>query len=107
MGTNDNDLRMEAYYYEFTKTGVPAIDRILSAVACAGKAFHNTSEWCEKVEYPYQGCEGESPIDWIQNAANDAAKNISRADTSCIVCNGESEKGAYCPKCGDILEGNE
>lgn len=69
-------LRMDAYYYGFTETGVPEIDRILSAVACAGKAFHHTSEWCEDAS-AYKGHEGMCPLDWIQNAANDAAKKLS------------------------------
>ena len=66
-------LRMDAYYYGFDKTGVPEIDRILSAVACAGKAFHHTNEWGDDAS-PYYGHVGTCPIDWIQNAANDAAK---------------------------------
>lgn len=41
------DLRMNAYYYSFSKTGCYGVDRILSAVACAGKAFHNTDCWTE------------------------------------------------------------
>ena len=40
-----NPLRMSAYYYQFESTGVRPIDEILSAVACAGKAFHHTSCW--------------------------------------------------------------
>jgi hypothetical protein len=66
------DLRMDAYYYGFATTGVPEIDRILSAVACAGKAYHHTDSWTEKTD-PYPGHVGESPVAWIQNAANDAA----------------------------------
>lgn len=45
---------------------------ILSAVACAGKAFHHTEQWNEEAEWPSH--EGDTPIDWIQNAANAAAK---------------------------------
>jgi hypothetical protein len=68
---------MDAYYYGFDKTGIPEIDRILSAVACAGKAFHYTEYWGEVVsEYP--GHVGKTPIEWIQNAANDAAKALRR-----------------------------
>ena len=63
---------MYAYYYSFEPTGDEAIDRILSAVACAGKAYHLTQDWHE--EYgPYPGHTGATPIEWIQNAANDAA----------------------------------
>lgn len=66
-------MRMNAYYYAFEPTGDAAIDRILSAVACAGKAYHHTDSWGEKCD-PYEGHVGDTPIDWIQNAANDAAK---------------------------------
>ena len=65
-------MRMLAYYYGFTPTGNEAIDRILSAVACAGKAYHHTDCWQD--ETACEGCEGKSPEEWIQNAANDAAK---------------------------------
>jgi hypothetical protein len=73
-------LRMNAYYYGFASTGVPEIDKILSAVACAGKAFHHTECWLDDAD-PYEGHSGETPVDWIQNAANDAANkwNDSRA----------------------------
>ena len=78
-------MRLNAYYYAFNPTGVEAIDRILSAVACAGKAFHSTDDWGdevwdyneagEKVPAPYEPfLRGWTPVDWIQNAANDAAR---------------------------------
>lgn len=67
-------LRMDAYYYGFTPTGVPEIDMILSAVACAGKAYHHTRNWSEENEWPPH--EGKTPIEWIQNAANKAAGSI-------------------------------
>lgn len=71
-------LRMSAYYYSFRPTGNEAIDRILSAVACAGKAFHHTESWNEEIgEGLYEGTAGWSPVDWIQNAADDAAKAVS------------------------------
>lgn len=73
-GTMEPTFRMDAYYYSFEPTGVLAIDLILSAVACAGKCFHSTSEWGDTVREPYhERLRGESPLDWIQNAANDAA----------------------------------
>jgi len=65
-------MRMKAYYYDFIKTGVPEIDRILSAVACAGQAYHHTEGWQDEAP-PYDGHRGDCPVDWIQNAANDAA----------------------------------
>ena len=69
-------MRMDAYYYCFTKTEVPEIDRILSAVACAGKAYHHTDQWTDERDSSYtpEGHAGASPVDWIQNAADDAAK---------------------------------
>jgi len=72
-----NDWRNRAYYYSFTLTGVPAIDRILSAVACAGKAFHHTDQWGESVGSSYgDHLRGDSPAEWIQNAATDAAAEL-------------------------------
>ena len=74
---------MEAYYYSFESTGCEEIDRILSAVACAGKAFHHTDQWNDEIwdgtpedrrPDPYEPfLRGWTPIEWIQNAANDAA----------------------------------
>lgn len=68
---------MDAYYYGFTPTGVEAIDKILSAVACAGKAFHHTESWNENAE-TWDPHTGETPVDWIQNAANEAAAALTK-----------------------------
>lgn len=68
------NLRMNAYYYSFDPTGNPYIDKILSAVACAGKAFHHTREWNDEDTCVLHS--GNSPVEWIQNAANEAAKFI-------------------------------
>lgn len=65
-------LRMHAYWFGFRPTGNEAIDRILSAVACAGKAYHHTEFWGETSE-AWTGHRGNSPVEWIQNAADDAA----------------------------------
>lgn len=66
-------IRMDGYYISFGRTGDPAIDRILSAVACAGKAYHLTQDWNEECE-PYESVHrGKTPVEWIQNAADDAA----------------------------------
>ncbi len=64
------NLRMDAYYYEFTPTGCREIDEILSAVAEAGKGFHSTEYWNDIVY------DGKSYIDYIQEAANKAAKEV-------------------------------
>ncbi len=73
---SNNKLRMNAYYYGFDDTGIDAIDRILSAVACAGKTFHHTECWNDEAK-PYDGHFGRTPIEWIQNAADDAAKTLA------------------------------
>jgi hypothetical protein len=66
-------VRMDAYYYGFDPTGVPEIDRILSAVACAGNSYHNTEDWNDKSS-PWEGHTGSTAVEWIQNAAIDAAR---------------------------------
>lgn len=63
-----SELRMRAYYYSFEPTGCLAVDKILSAVASAGKGCHNTEDW---TEYP---TDGPNYIEQIQNAANEAAE---------------------------------
>ena len=78
-GGSEPEFRMDAYYYSFDPTGVLAIDLILSAVACAGMCFHHTGEWREKVSPYHDRLRGESPIEWIQNAANDAAAMLKAA----------------------------
>jgi hypothetical protein len=67
-----DEWRMDAYYYGFEATGVEAIDRILSAVASAGKSYHHTESWCDDTDPP-EYLRGANPVEWIQNAANDAA----------------------------------
>jgi hypothetical protein len=74
-----SDLRMNAYYYGFEPTECRDVDLILSAVACAGKGFHNTSEWNEEISeyYPFKGT---SYVTHIQNAAIDAAAKIKELE---------------------------
>lgn len=67
------DLRMDAYYFGFSLTGVREIDEILSAVACAGKSYHHTEWWGESDE------DNDEPS-WaqvIQEAADRAAAKFS------------------------------
>jgi hypothetical protein len=71
-----DELRMGAYYYGFAKTDSRVVDKVLSAVACAGKAFHHTSEWNDDANCP--GHVGDTPVDWIQNAADEAARELER-----------------------------
>lgn len=74
---SDRPMRMSAYYYSFTPTAVEIVNRILSAVACAGKSYHNTVDWTDEAP-PYEDfMRGECPVDWIQNAAQDAADTIA------------------------------
>lgn len=71
------DSRMGAYYYWFDRTGEPAIDAILSAVAYAGKAFHGTEDW-DLTDVNYGPIRGDmSAVDVIQAAANEAARQLS------------------------------
>lgn len=73
----ERPMRMHAYYYAFAATGERAVDVVLSAVACAGKAYHHTDNWSDDCE-PYEEVHrGGSCVDWIQNAANDAASAIA------------------------------
>jgi len=74
---------MDGYYIGFDRTGVFEIDLILSAVACAGKAFHHTADWSDDCGVYDDRFRGKSPMDWIQNAAIDAAQAIEarRAET--------------------------
>lgn len=71
------ELRMSAYYFSFESTGVPEVDRVLSAVAWAGKSSHHTNGWTDVPGYrPDDALKGESPVEWIQNAAKAAAAEL-------------------------------
>lgn len=74
---DENLLRMDAYYYGFDATGVESVDIILSAIAHAGKAFHHTEDWNNECgERGDERIKGKSAVDWIQNAAEDAAFTV-------------------------------
>ncbi len=70
-------FRMDAYYYGFDETGQEAIDLILSAVACAGESFHHTDQWNDE-DSPWPGHTGNSPIEWIANAALSGAQEMAQ-----------------------------
>jgi len=70
--SNPDLFRLDAYYYGFLSTGVIEIDRILSAVARAGKSFHHTEYWSDDDAVTL----GYSYSDLIQAAANEAAKAL-------------------------------
>ena len=55
-------IEFRAYYYTFDATGVPAVDKILEAVAAAGKSYHHTEDWSDEI------------VGRIQAAAASAAK---------------------------------
>ena len=72
-------MRLEAYYYSFEPTGEEMVDRVLSAVACAGKAYHSTSSWSDEDCPPYEPfLRGDTCAAQIQNAAIDAAAEVTR-----------------------------
>jgi len=58
---------MDSYYYSFEPTGNEAIDRILCAVAAAGRGYQSTLYWSDP------DASGKSYVDRIQDAANAAA----------------------------------
>lgn len=70
------DRRMDAYYYGFDSVGHDAIDKVLSAVACAGKAYHHTEDWADP-STPRDDHTGDTPVAWIQNAAKEAATRLA------------------------------
>ena len=82
-GGTETAWRMDAYYYSFGPTGIAIIDRILSAVACAGKSFHHTDCWDEECS-PYEHLRGDTVTTWIQNAADDAADVLRGKNVAAI-----------------------
>ena len=90
------ERRMHAYYYSFDSTSCDHVDKILSAVACAGKAFHHTDDWYEHAS-PQDDHTGGTPIDWIQNAAIEAAHEIKNLQTST-----GTQYTMQCETCGKI-----
>lgn len=78
-------LSMVAYNYSFEPTGNLVIDRILSAVARAGKASHDTEYWGDRSN-------GESYIDEIQNFANEAAIITTKIQDTLSNKNGDAAR---------------
>lgn len=64
---------LTAYHFSFKPTGDDDVDRILEAVASAGKAYHNTSDWGEKNEWN----DNKSCADVIQERAQALADKIN------------------------------
>ena len=75
----DCAYRMDAYYYGFSPTGLDVIDRILSAVACAGEGYHHTEDWNQECSIRHDYQRGTSPAEIIHNAAIDSANLIRTA----------------------------
>jgi hypothetical protein len=83
MNSATEEMRMDAYYYGFESTGIAEVDCILSAVACAGKAFHHTEDWRSECPAYHGGyLTGNTPIEWIQNAAISAAARIAELEAA-------------------------
>lgn len=61
---------LDAYYFGFEPTGNADVDRILGAIAYAGKAYHHTEDWDDASVI------GVSCVGNIQNAAALAAARI-------------------------------
>lgn len=78
--SDSKDWRLDAYYYSFSRTGNDAIDRILSAVACAGKGYHHTDGWSEEAPQR-EHLRGATYVEQIQNAAIDAAADLTHAQS--------------------------
>lgn len=103
---SDEKLRMCAYYYGFDETGCREVDLVLSAVACAGKAYHHTDKWSDPND------DGEpSEVERIQAAANAAAATIADLRDRLrimapMVCEGcgcaPAGEGSLCEDCDNV-----
>lgn len=78
----ENRRAFDAYYYGFIPTRCYPVDVILHAVAKAGKSFHHTEEWGTKVEPYTEHLSGYCPVDWIENAASQAAERMKQLEAS-------------------------
>jgi hypothetical protein len=66
------DNWLQAYYFGFSPTGCEPVDRILAAVASAGKSAHNTADWND----PDASWHSETAIEAIQRMADEAAESF-------------------------------
>jgi hypothetical protein len=89
---------MNAYYFAFTPTGCREIDVILSAIASAGKGYHHTEDWSTPMD-AYPPFRGTSYLEFIYNAAIDAAKEIellraqkAELEKNCAIFSEEEEE---------------
>jgi len=73
----DQRDRLDAGPVEIDETGVPAVDRLLSALAVASRWSHDSTQWWEPTYTGFGPIEaGMCPNDLIQRAANEAAEEI-------------------------------
>lgn len=74
-------IDMWGYYLHFEPTGCPEVDRVLSAIGLASKAYHHTEHWNDDLEFDYGPIgKGTACADFIQRAAHDAAARIAAAE---------------------------
>ena len=83
-----SERRMDAYYYGFDETGCDPVDDVLSAVAIAGKCFHHTDEWNDKMEW----ADNKSCADLIQEAAQKAAEAFNTRTPDIDALTAQNEK---------------
>lgn len=87
MSEEKKKLKIPSYYYSFDVTGCDPVDEILSAVASASAMYHHTEYWNNS-----DFCnDGLSPVDRIQNAANQAASLFNSQITQKPECNFDCE----------------
>jgi hypothetical protein len=98
------ELRMSAYYYDFEPTGNPHVDNILSAVAWAGRAFHHTDQWTEESDPRESSHRGRTPVEWIQNAAIDAAAALNSVEKIATQSNAQAQLAEACKSVQADLE---
>lgn len=74
---SDKYRRYDAYYYGFNPTEEDSVNKILSAVAIAGKGYHHTDGWTEEKD-DYSDYTGGSYAGWIENSAKECAREITK-----------------------------
>lgn len=62
-------------YLAFNRTGNEDVDKLLHTIEKAGKAFHMTEQWDDETGEMY-GAVGNTPTEWIENAALELAKKL-------------------------------
>lgn len=78
--------RYDAYYYGFNPTEEDSVNKILSAVAIAGKGYHHTDGWTEEKD-DYSDYTGGSYAGWIENSAKECAREITKLKKALKIAN--------------------